>query len=496
MKKSIICLTLAVAFLASCDPIKEEKDLTLYSTSASEIESAFSMNQVDVNGNPAADGNYFTYTTSPAMMVSVYNLAADGSENLLSYGYSGKFTIAPKRGSDPNQTFWVRVVNTDGSVTLVEKHVNVFVKQELDPEIRYLASDEYGSKIWKWDASIGNGAVWGNMGYCGGKGSDVGISGNGAWWGVTPDEDGEVTAAFMEQLQHTPDGQAHGDESMSAYMVIDEDGNIVCYDKDNNVIRKGPYTVENFNNSDPDAWKVGDLVTASILWPYEINSGGRTPSKFEIVYLTPDKMTLVYPDNGDFGALGNWGEATYWHFCSNSDIAGMAVGYGKDASKSWTWDYDGEHTVWGNMGYCGDAGSKVGIDHNGEWWGVKNEADFMEQLGHTNDGAAHGDESMDAYFTLDGMGNITRVAGNGTVINKGTYEFDTTVANEWKMANFNTTAGTILFPYEINSGGNMPTTFEVVYLTGSKMCLVYPDKGDFGSLGNWGEATYWHFKAK
>jgi hypothetical protein len=28
------------------------------------------------------------------------------------------------------------------------------------------------------------------------------------------------------------------------------------------------------------------------------------------------------------------------------------------------------------------------------------------------------------------------------------------------------------------------------------MCLVYPDKGDFAGLGNWGEATFWHFKAK
>ena len=88
------------------------------------------------------------------------------------------------------------------------------------------------------------------------------------------------------------------------------------------------------------------------------------------------------------------------------------------------------------------------------------------------------------------------MAGNGTVINTGTFEFDTSVASEWKVANLNTTAGTILWPFEINSKGRMPTTFEVVYLTADKMCLVYPDNGDFGSLGNWGEASFWHFKAK
>ncbi len=495
MKKSIICLAVAAAFLASCDPIKEEKDLTLYNTTTSELDGAVIITQADVNGNPAADGNYFSYTTSPAMMVSVYNLNSDGSENLLSYGYKGNFVIAPKRGSDPNQTYFLRVVNTDGSITLVEKHATVFVKQELDPEIRYLASDEYGSKVWKWDPSV-SGTVWGNMGYCGGKGSDVGLTGNGQWWGVTPDENGEVTASFLEQLQHTPDGAPHGDESIFASMVIDEDGAITCYDKDGNVIRKGGYTVEGFNESDPDAWKVGDLVTSSILWPYEINSGGRIPSKFEICYLTADKMTLVYPDNGDFGGLGNWGEATYWHFCSNSDIAGMAVGYGKTAQKDWTWDYDGEHTVWGNMGYCGGNGADVGLSHDGEWWGVKTPDDFAGQTGHSNTGALNGDEGEGAYFRLTGEGNIIRVAADGSTINSGTYEIDTSVANDWKVADLKTTAGTILWPFEINSGGNMPTTFEIVYLSSNKMCLVYPDKGDFGSLGNWGEATFWHFKAK
>jgi len=93
-------------------------------------------------------------------------------------------------------------------------------------------------------------------------------------------------------------------------------------------------------------------------------------------------------------------------------------------------------------------------------------------------------------------GTIKRCAADGTVINSGSYEFVPVTGNEWKIADMNTTAGTILWPYEINSNGNMPTTFEVVYMTGNKMTLVYPDKGDFGSLGGWGEASFWHFKAK
>ena len=42
----------------------------------------------------------------------------------------------------------------------------------------------------------------------------------------------------------------------------------------------------------------------------------------------------------------------------------------------------------------------------------------------------------------------------------------------------------------------MPEVFEMVNITGSTMTLVYPDGGDFGSLGGWGEATFWQFKAK
>lgn len=492
MKKTIFILMAAVGLFTACDPTKSEKDFDLLSLTSSDVEDCITITQTDADGNPAADGNYFTYTTNPATMVSIFNYLSDGSENQLARGFSGSFSIKPKRGSDPNQTFYVRAINTDNSEVLLTKTYTVYVQQELDPAVRFLASDSYGSKTWKWDPSV-SGYVWGNMGYCGGAGSEVGISGNGQWWGVGLDDDGELSE-FMNQLQHTPDGAAHGDESINDYMVFNDEGILTAYDKDGNVIRQGAYEVDGFDlNAE---WRKGMLKTKALLWPYEINSGGNIPGQYEIVYLTADKMTLVYPDGGAFDGLGGWGEATFWHFTSNTDVDGMAYGYAKTDSKSWTWNYDGESTVWGNMGYCGGAGSAVALDHNGQWWGVSDEEGLLTQLNHTNDGNAHGDESMGAYFTLSGEGTITRYASDGSTINSGAFEFDTSVANEWKVANLNTTAGTILFPYEINSGGNMPTSFEVVYLTSNRMTLVYPDGGDFGSLGSWGEATYWHFKAK
>ena len=83
MKKSIILFTVALGLLTSCDPIKEEKDFTPWLVTSSEIESAVKISQVDADGKPAADGNYFNYTTSPDLNVTIFNKLADGSENIL-----------------------------------------------------------------------------------------------------------------------------------------------------------------------------------------------------------------------------------------------------------------------------------------------------------------------------------------------------------------------------------------------------------------------------
>ena len=95
-------------------------------------------------------------------------------------------------------------------------------------------------------------------------------------------------------------------------------------------------------------------------------------------------------------------------------------------------------------------------------------------------------------------GEITSYNAAGQAIRNGTYEFEVVEGNPWKVADLKieSSNGAILWPYEINSGGNMPSTYEVCYMTNSAMTLVYPDGGDFGSLGNWGEASFWQFKAK
>ena len=489
MKKSILLFAVALGMLTACDPIKEDGSMSIDSYTSSNLLDGASFSQFtdEACTTSAPDGNWIKYNIPNVSGIYIYYIKADGSEFKLHSGAAGGvFNFVPSRGSDPNQTVYFKYINANLEEVVATHEFTVQVAAELKPEIRLIASNDYGKKTWKWDTSV-TGAVWGNMGYCGGAGKDVGIFGNGQWWGVTS------TDEFNQQLQHSTDGVNQGDGDLNAYMVFTEDGILNAYDATGKVIRTDGYTIENYNPS--GEWKVGDLVTKAILWPYEINSGANIPGRYEICYLTSDEMTLVYPDGGDFGSLGGWGEATFWHFYSDSDVLGMAYGY--DNGKDWTWDTEAtDGVVWGNMGYCGGSGADVGISSNGKWWGVTSEAEFMTQLNHTNDGNAHGDESMDAFMTLTPDGVITRHAGDGSVISSGTFSIDETVKNDWKVANLNTTAGTILWPYEINSGGNMPTTFEMVYLTGSKMCLVYPDGGDFGSLGGWGEASFWHFKAK
>ena len=157
----------------------------------------------------------------------------DGTEFKLASGSAGGvFNFVPARGSDPNQTVYFKYINANLEEVVATHDFTVEVAQELKPEIRFLASNDYGKKIWKWDPTV-TGVVWGNMGYCGGAGADVGISGNGQWWGVVAESETEAGSGngFLQQLQHTHDGAYHGDGDVDkSYMIFTEDGILTSYD--------------------------------------------------------------------------------------------------------------------------------------------------------------------------------------------------------------------------------------------------------------------------
>ena len=185
MKKIYLALPLLALAMTACDPSKFDLGSPDGNTSTSTIESAITINQVDADGNPAADGNYFTYTTSPALPVQIFNYNSEGKEVSLAHGPKGSFSIVPKRGQDPNQTFYVRVANHDGSMSEITKTYNVYVPTELSPEIKYLASNS-GSKKWVWDTSV-NGQAWGNLAYACGPGEEFFVGGANQWWGCEPE---------------------------------------------------------------------------------------------------------------------------------------------------------------------------------------------------------------------------------------------------------------------------------------------------------------------
>ena len=188
MKKIIFGLFAAVGLLTACDPSVDSISAPASSLTNQVVESEFSFRQCAQNEDgsytEAADGNFFFYNVgAPYYSVVVYNFDADGNENILASGFSGNFKIQPKRGGNPNQTFYVRALDKDGTKVEIKKDVVVFVPTELSSDMKFLCSAS-GTKVWKWDTEFrGDGAVWGNLGYATGDGASFVNDGNRIWWG-------------------------------------------------------------------------------------------------------------------------------------------------------------------------------------------------------------------------------------------------------------------------------------------------------------------------
>jgi hypothetical protein len=497
MKKQILFMVAAFGLLTACNPSKDDVSMPNYSgITGEQLASGLTITQYsdETYTTQSPDGNYFKFTTNPARVVTIYQLDDEGNRNDLVAGKSnGTFKIVPKRGNPTSQTFYIETRDFDGTLITGSRSANVYVPQELEPSVRWLASDAYGSKTWMWDTEFReDGGVWGNAAYAAGDDWTGGI-----WWGCPPED-------LTGQLKHSDTGVATGEESSNAKMIIYDDGNIACFDAGGNQIRKGKYSVEGWTGQKSQAtvdgsianWAYGTLVTTegSILWPFKINGGGEKPTRFEILQLDANHLKLMYAAPGTTG----WGEATWWAFKSSSDSEGALTGFD---NKAWTWDteFREDGGVWGNFAYAAGDDWSGGI-----WWGAKPE-DLTGQLKHSDTGVATGEESADAYMTFDWKtATVKSFNGDGTEIRSGKYEIqnwgngektvptvDGSIAN-WAYGTLHTDAGSILWPFQINGGGTKPTDFEILELTDSKIKLVYAAPG----TGGWGEATWWAFKKK
>lgn len=492
MKKIYLSMIAALALFASCDPLVDDVKWDGETVSQEQLQNGITIEQFDMDADgkyvAAEKGNYIKFSTSPSKVVDVFIKDADGVESVLhKAAANGMFELRPGRGSEESQTLYFRTKEFDGSSVEASKTIMVAVAQELQPGVGYLVSYA-GQKTWKW-AFDGATQVWGNFGNAATTGEDFANTGTGAWWGVTSG------AEFAGQQQHRGGDTVKGDDQDDSYMIFYENGSVKSFDPDGNEVRSAKFQLVDYdpaNRTDNQGqpWAIGQLVIqgddGGILWPYAINTNGFKPQSYDIVKMTTTDLVLTYCKGEDGNTVGGWSEATFWRFKAE-DAAGDISGYASTGN-DWTWDW--EMTAWGNCGY--QAGDDWSASNQGQWWGVTSSAEFDGQVKHRGGDALTGDTEDGSYMTFFPDGTLKAFNTAGAEITNGKWSITKGVVNNQARTLLNTTEGTILWPYAINTDGFKPTQFELMHISADKMALVYAKDG----TGAWVEATFWRFKKK
>ncbi|MBO5807825.1 MAG: hypothetical protein J6R15_00560 [Bacteroidales bacterium] len=422
---------------------------------------------------PDPNGNFVRFG-SAAGIVQIF---VEGDNTPIYTGSGGVFKIPAKRGQEPKMNMVFRVANADGTFTEATKEFGCTPPTELSPEMLILVSD-YGQKVWKWAAE----SVYGNAGHTG-AGENFNAPGavDGKWWGC------ESADALVDQLNHSGD-KAYGDESNGAYMVFTEDGKVTTYDPTGKVIRSSKFVIKDYDPTRSSGWELGKLTTTepATLFPWKVNGGGTPVTEFDIMYFTPQAMTLAHTAGV---AAGGWGEITFWSFIGGTPDPLTIQG-------NWTYGVNG----YGNGGNTGGgaAFNAPGVV-DGNWWGVETGDDLADQLDHAG-GTATGDESSAAYMVFEGN-TVTTYDANGSQIRGGTWEV---LMNDyasgagrgsagWELGKLTTSEPALLFPWMVNAGGVPVTEYDIMYFDANNMTLV--NTGETQS-GDWAEITHWVFVRK
>ena len=420
---------------------------------------------------PDPAGNFVKFNSTSG----VVQVFAEGNESPLYTGAGGVFKIPVKRGQPAEANIIFRIVNADGTFTEATKTLSCTPPTELAPEMLLLVSDN-GKKVWKWPLDR---HVYGNAGFteAGANFNAPGVV-DGMWWGC------ESADALMDQLAHSG-GVAYGDEANGAYMVFTEDGIVTSYKPTGEAIRSGKFEVKNYDPARGTGWELGKLITteAATLFPWKVNGGGTPVTEFDIMYFTPQAMTLVHT-----AGAAAWGEITHWNFVAGSPDPLTMEG---------EWTYAAEST-YGNAGYT-EAGAAFNAPGavDGKWWGAA-PADLSGQLAHTG-GSPFGDEAEGAYMVFEGN-TVTTYSPDGTKVRGGEWE---AVMNDfadgagrgakgWEIGKLTTSEPALLFPWKINGGGTPVTEFDIMYFDANNITLTHVPEGTAG----WSEITYWSFVRK
>lgn len=287
MKKYSIVISLFAMLLTACDPTVEEEGSIAASMTEAQLEQAATLMQT-VEGQ-----NKFTYATNPSTTVQIL----DPSGNILTTGTSGSFDLTP--GGEESQTFTIRTINQDGSITSFQKTFSITTYVDVDPAWAYLCGD--GEKVWTYDSEV-LGGCWGNLGYKAASNAEDFITNkNGIWWTCAP-------ADLTGQLEGLK-VPATGEETPDAYMTFILSGEKIVKNTGSQTINEGTFS---FDMTASDSWEIGKLYTSegAILFPYMINGNGYKPTEFDIMLLNDKNLVLTYAASG----TAQWGEATFWAF--------------------------------------------------------------------------------------------------------------------------------------------------------------------------------------
>ena len=472
----LIAMTAAMGMVfAACEPTLIDGPEPFAPVEATVLANGITYQQFadEACTQPDDAGNFLKYN-SAAGVVQVFQ---EGNNSPLYTGAGGVVKIPVKRGQEPSANLVFRLINTDGTFTETVKTFACTPPTELSPEMLILASDN-GQKVWKWASA----AVYGNAGHTG-SGANFNAPGvvDGMWWGC------ESADALVDQLAHSG-GTAYGDEANGAYMVFSEDGVVTSYKPTGEVIRSGKFEVKNYDPSRASGWELGKLTTSepALLFPWKVNGNGTPVTEYDIMYFTPQAMTLVHTGGQ---AAGGWGEITHWSFIGGSPDPLTIEG---------TWTYGANGYGNGGHGGSGAAFNAPGVV-DGNWWGVATGDELADQIAHAG-GTATGDEASDAYMVFEGN-TVTTYSPDGTKVRGGEW---TAVMNDyasgagrgaagWELGKLTTSEPAILFPWMINGGGTPVTEFDIMYFDANNMTLVYT-AGQ--ASGGWGEITHWVFVRK
>ena len=427
---------------------------------------------------PDPAGNFVKYNSAVGV-VQVFSMT--GASPLVT-GAGGTFKLPVKRGHVGNISMKFRLPNADGTFTTATKEFTCTPPSELTRE-QILLSGDFGQKVWMY-AQDGT-EFWGNAGHTGeGTAYDNFDVIDGYWWGVAD------TEGIQGQIGG-PSPEAFGDEDLSAYMVFDEDGNVQTFTPDGTLVRRGGYSLENYDPERSNGWNLGTLKLseAATLYPWAVDGSG-TVTEFEVMHLTPQSMYLVYNNEG--GAPGDWGEITYWRFVSGTPDQYTLEGkwtYGVELNSRYSFVYGGAPKEGEGFDYNVLTGDLPGFS-----WGYAPSRLAEKSELYAERGQVFGDAAEGAYMEFK-EDWVTSYSPAGEKVREATWSIqmnDPTVNgrrgdNGIELGTLTTTGPGLLFPWTYQTPGVPVTEYKILYYDSNNIVLYKegPEDPEFDNMTMW-----------